>query len=121
MYLKVSNFVVKNAVIQFFNNSAKGAAYGGAIFQTQGSINIRDCGAVKFLNNTSPSRGGAIFYSSKDSISVDRNSSLLFYNNHAGQGGALYMQLSGNIRVGSDSYVEFSCNNSNVIWWSYLC
>ena len=112
MYLEQSNFIVKNAVVQFFNNSAKRAAFGGAISQSRSSITIIDYGAIKFLNNTSLSRGGAIFHSDGNTISVDKYSSLLFYNNSAGQGGALYMQLSGNIRVGSDSYVEFSSNTA---------
>ena len=61
-YLKLSNFIVKNAVIQFFNNLAKGTTYGRAIFKHKAVlINIRDCGAVKFLYNTSLCRGGAIF------------------------------------------------------------
>ena len=112
MHLEQSNFIVKNAILQFVNNSAKRAAHGGAISQLQSSIIINDYGTIIFINNTSLTRGGAIFHSAGNSISVDRYSSLLFYNNSAGQGGALYMQLSGNIRVGSDSYIEFSSNTA---------
>ena len=47
-------------------------------------------------------------------IAVDEHSSLVFCNNSADQGGALYLQtqrLAG-VKIGGDSYLEFSYNTA---------
>ena len=112
IYLIRSHIIVKNSVIQFLNNSAKGAAHGGAIYQTQSNINISEYGAISFVSNAASSLGGAIYDRDRNVISVSKYSRLLFYNNSASQGGAIYLQLSGIIHVGSNSHVEFSHNTA---------
>ena len=113
MYLKLSDFIVNNSVIRFLNNSAKGVAHGGAIYQTQSNIYVSEHGAIYFANNSVSSLGGAIYHRDGDVItSVDKYSRMLFYNNSASQGGALYIQHSGIIQVGRDSHVEFSHNTA---------
>ena len=113
MYLILSDFIVNNSIIRFLNNSAKGVAHGGAIYQTQSNIYISEHGAIYFVNNSVSSLGGAIYHRDGDVItSVDKYSRMLFYNNSASQGGALYIQLSGIIQVGSDSCVNFSHNTA---------
>ena len=112
MYLIKSDIIVNNSVIQFLNNSAKGVADGGAIYQTQSNVYISEHGAIRFVNNSASSLGGAIYHRNGDVISVDKHSKILFYNNSASQGGALYIQLSGIIQVSNDSRVKFSHNTA---------
>ena len=101
-----------HVVVRFVNNSAKGVAHGGAIYQTQSNVYNSEHGAIYFVNNSVSSLGGAIYHRDGDVISVDKYSRILFYNNSASQGGALYIQLPGIIKVGSNSRVEFSHNTA---------
>ena len=113
MYLEQSQLLAENSVLQFFYNSAKGAAYGGAIYQTRSDINISEYSVVSFIGNTATSSlGGALYCQDRVSLYIDMCSNLLFYNNSAGQGGAMYVQLFGSIKIGSDSQVEFSSNTA---------
>ena len=114
MQIEQSRLSVKNAVINFINNSAHGAAYGGAVFQlSDSSIDIREHDRLNFVGNVAQIQGGAVYHLSWNAISVDEYSSLVFHNNSADQGGACYLQPNaGNITVGKNSHIEFSYNSA---------
>ena len=105
MYLILSDFIVNNSIIRFLNNSAKGVAHGGAIYQTQSNIYISEHGAIYFINNSASSLGGAIYHHDGDVIiSVDKYSRMLFYNNSASQ----FLGSSGRVQCSNISYSLYS-------------
>ena len=76
MFLIKSDFIINNSVIRFLNNSAKGVAHGGAIYQTLSIIYNSEHSAISFINNSASSLGGAIYHRDGDLISVGKYSSI---------------------------------------------
>ena len=62
MHIEQIHLRVENAVLHFIKNRARGAAYGGAIFQIGGSIVVSKYSRVSFVSNVAQYQGSAVHH-----------------------------------------------------------